>query len=75
MTGASYPDLGSAVETFTDGRMLELETLSLIARVEPGGVIEHIENWYLWRDVAAPRGDDDADRGILSRLKAIHTEA
>lgn len=66
--GAEYPDLGSAVETFTDGRMLELETLSPIARVEPGASIEHVEHWHLWRDVAPPRDDDDVDRHILPRV-------
>ncbi len=66
--GATYPDLGSAIETFTDGRMLELETLSPIARVEPGGAIEHVESWFLWRDVPAPRDDDGVDRYILPRV-------
>jgi hypothetical protein len=68
VVGGQYPDLGSAVETFTDGRMLELETLSPIARVEPGGVIEHVENWHLWRDIPTPRSDDNVDRDILPRL-------
>ncbi len=68
MPGATYPDLGSSVETFTDARMLELETLSPIARVEPGGAIEHVENWFLWRDVPAPRDDDGVDRHILPRV-------
>jgi len=68
VVGGQYPDLGSAVETFTDGRMLELETLSPIARVEPGGIIEHVENWHLWRDIPTPRSDDNVDRDILPRL-------
>ena len=66
--GATYPDLGSSIETFTDGRMLELETLSPIARVEPGAAIEHVENWFLWRDVPVPRDDNDVDRYILPTL-------
>jgi hypothetical protein len=52
--------------------MLELETLSPIARVEPGGVIEHVENWYLWRDVAPPRDDDDVERDILPKVTSLH---
>jgi hypothetical protein len=68
VAGATYPDLGSSIETFTDGRMLELETLSPIGRVEPGGAIEHVENWFLWRDVPVPRDDNDVDRYILPTL-------
>jgi len=75
MPEAMYPDLGSAVETFTDGRMLELETLSPIARVEPRGAIEHVEHWHLWRDVAVPLGDDDVDRHIFPKLARLQPGA
>jgi hypothetical protein len=71
VAGATYPDLGSSIETFTDGRMLELETLSPFAHVEPGGAIEHVEEWSLWRDVPTPRTDDDVDRDILPKIKAL----
>ncbi len=73
VAGATYPDLGSSVETFTDGRMLELETLSPIARVEPGDAVEHVERWSLWRDVPVPKTDDDVDREILPRATSLHT--
>jgi hypothetical protein len=68
VAGATYPDLGSSVETFTDGRMLELETLSPIARVEPGSAVEHVERWFLSRDVPTPRVDDNVDRHILPKV-------
>jgi hypothetical protein len=68
VVGATYPDLGSSAETFADGRMLELETLSPVARVEPGGAIEHVEQWSLWRDVPTPRTDDDVDRDIVPKV-------
>jgi hypothetical protein len=71
VAGATYPDLGSSAETFTDGRMLELETLSPVTRVEPGSTIEHVENWLLWRDIPTPRGDDDVDRYILPKLARL----
>jgi hypothetical protein len=71
VAGATYPDLGSSAETFTDGRMLELETLSPVTRVEPGSTIEHVENWFLWRDVPTPREDDDVNRHILPKLARL----
>jgi hypothetical protein len=55
--------------------MLELETLSPIVRVEPGSAIEHVENWFLWRDVPAPRDDNDADRHILPKLARLQPGA
>jgi hypothetical protein len=69
--GANYPDLGSTVETFADGRMLELETLSPIAHLEPGASVEHIETWHLWRAVMAPQDDNDVDRDVLPKVTAL----
>jgi hypothetical protein len=66
--GAAYPDFGSAAEVFADGAMLELETLGPITRVEPGGMVEHVERWDLWLDVPPPRGDDDVDTHIVPRI-------
>ena len=71
MAGATYPDFGSSVETFTDGRMLELETLSPVACVEPGHAIEHVEQWSLWHDVPPPGTDDDVDRDIVPKVGYI----
>lgn len=71
-SGATYPDLGSAVEAFTDGRMLELETLSPMARVEPGASVEHVEHWHLWCGVAGPGDDNDVERDILPKIKSLH---
>lgn len=71
IAGAVYPDLGSSAETFADEWMLELETLSPVARVEPGAAVEHVEHWHLWRDVPVPQGDDDVDRHILPRLSQL----
>lgn len=43
----TYTDLGASFETFTNGDMLELETLGPLTRLEPGGQLEHIERWTL----------------------------
>jgi hypothetical protein len=47
--GATYPDMGCNTETFTDGEMLELETLGPLARIEPGRHVDHVERWQLAR--------------------------
>lgn len=51
---ARHPDLGSTVEVYTDGRILELETLGPLAVLEPGATVEHVERWRLG---PAPEGD------------------
>ena len=48
---ASYPDLGSSAEIFTNEQILEIETLGPMSRIEPGQAVEHVETWHLHRDV------------------------
>ena len=40
-----YPDGDCSVEAYTNGAMLELETLSPLATVEPGETLHHTEVW------------------------------
>jgi hypothetical protein len=69
--GAHYPDFGSSVETFTNGDMLELETLGPLACVHPEQTVEHVEDWFLFRDVPMPKDDDEVDEHILPRVEAV----
>jgi hypothetical protein len=62
--GATYPDMGSTMETFTNDFMLELETLGPLTFLQPSASVEHVEDWYLFRDVQTPR--DDA--GVASHI-------
>jgi hypothetical protein len=45
--GETYPDGGCNFEAFTNGDMLEVESLSPLRTVPPGGEITHIEEWTL----------------------------
>jgi hypothetical protein len=45
--GETYPDGGCNFEAFTNGDMLEVESLSPLKTVPPGGEITHIEEWTL----------------------------
>jgi hypothetical protein len=45
--GETYPDDGCNFEAFTNGDMLEVESLSPLKTVQPGGDITHIEEWTL----------------------------
>lgn len=69
--GADYPDLGANVELFTNGSMLEMETLGPLKRLAPGEALEHHERWFLFRDVPTPRNDHEVDQFVVPRVSGI----
>jgi hypothetical protein len=58
VAGAAYPDLGSCFETFTNGSMIELETLGPLGRLEPGRGTTHVEHWGLLEGLPKPVTDE-----------------
>jgi hypothetical protein len=44
-----YTDLMCNAELFVQDRFLELESLSPLATLEPGGTITHVETWHIYR--------------------------
>ncbi|HWR11816.1 MAG TPA: hypothetical protein VN445_08340 [Rectinemataceae bacterium] len=68
---AEYPDFGVSYETFTDDRMVEMETMSPLKIVPPGESVEQVETWQLCPiddPAEAIRAYDAADEGRLSTL-------
>jgi len=62
----TYPDFGCSFETFTNNEFLEIETLGPLTKVPPGGFVEQVENWALYRGVNLPEMTDNAlDKTIL----------
>ncbi|HEY0943798.1 MAG TPA: hypothetical protein VGD81_00970 [Opitutaceae bacterium] len=55
--GAAYPDFGCAFETFTNGEMIELETLSPLVKLEPGKSVTHVEHWGVLDGLKKPNTD------------------
>lgn len=70
--GAVYPDGGSSVESWTssDPNMLEVETVGPLTLLQPGETVEHVENWYLFRGVAAGDSEAWADRHVRPLAEA-----
>lgn len=66
-----YPDGGMSFETFTNGLMLEMESLSPLVLMDSGGTIEHEERWELIDGVESPEEREEAVdalvRGLLAR--------
>lgn len=50
---AVYPDNGCNFETFTNARMLELESLGPLTNLQPNQSVEHAERWELHDGPAA----------------------
>jgi len=71
MSEALYPDFGCSVETFTNADFIELETLGPLSWLEPGEMVEHEEDWFLFKGVPLPKSDSDIDRDILPKVQTI----
>ena len=69
--GASYPDLGSSVELFTNTVMLEVETLGPVVMLDSGEEVTHFEDWYLFDDVPMPTNDAGVEQHIVPKIQAI----
>ena len=65
---ARYPDFGCNNECYTNGAMLEVETLGPLAQLEPEQSIEHTEDWFLFK---AQLSDEEAtlEKELLPLLK------
>ena len=55
---AHYPDFGCNFEVYTDTHSLELETLGPLRKLNPGETAEHIERWWLFKNIES--GDSES---------------
>jgi len=68
---AKYPDYASSYETYTNGTMLEMESLSPLVKLAPGETIEHTETWMLFDNVKVPENEKEIDEIILPLIKQM----
>ncbi len=54
VAGAVYPDLGCKFEVFTNGAVIELETLGPLTKLEPGRTAIHVEHWTILPGLVRP---------------------
>lgn len=63
---AAYPDFGCTFEMFTNGDILELETLGPLTTLAPGESVSHTERWTAHRDVELRTWtDEELDAVVL----------
>ena len=63
-----YVDYGCSFETYNCNKFIEIETLSPIETVSPGGEIEHSENWSLRKFDKLDFSSDEAIDRMISAL-------
>jgi hypothetical protein len=68
LQSAEYPDMGSSIETYCAGDVLEIETLAPLSRLEPGATAEHLEEWLLFSGVPVPENDGDVAAHVLPKI-------
>jgi hypothetical protein len=68
--GGVYPDHGSSFETFTNGAMLEFETLGPLGRLAPGKKFVHVEYWTLLPGLPRPDSDRAFHRSLAPAVKS-----
>ena len=69
---ANYPDFGVNFETFTNGDMLEAETLGPLQVLAPGESVEHREEWAIFDNVPAPQNEDDVENVIVPLVRSVY---
>ena len=67
--GRTYPDSGSNFETFTNGDMLEIESLGPLQRIAPGASIEQTERWWLLGGLTVATTDSLPDAVIDQQIR------
>ena len=66
--GATYPDMGTSYQTFSNEDMLEMETVGVLGRLEPGQSAELSESWQLFGNVPDVKTEADVDKHLLPLL-------
>lgn len=57
----NYPDNGCNFETYTNFRLMEMESLGKIQEINPGESVTHTEIWNLYTDVKMPETEEEID--------------
>ncbi|MGH9899345.1 MAG: hypothetical protein ACRD4L_10920, partial [Pyrinomonadaceae bacterium] len=66
--GAIYADYGSNTETYTTGTFMEIESLGPLEVIEPEKTVEHIERWYLYKDVQIGNTEETLETALKPLL-------
>ena len=66
---ATYPDFNCNTEFYTNGDMLEVETLGPLAKLPAGQSVEHVEHWFIHK-VAVDESEESIEKNVLPLVTA-----
>lgn len=66
---ATYPDMGSSVEFYTDATILEVETLGPLTTLAPQASVEHTEQWFVFDGVTMSQNDAEVQAHVLPKVQ------
>ena len=67
--GAKYPDNGCNFESYTNFRLMEIESLGEIKNVKPGETVNHREKWYLYSGIDVPKTAEEVDKLVEKYIR------
>ena len=68
--GATYPDYGCNMESYTCAAFLEIETLGPLAQLKPGQAAVHVETWQGLRGVGPVNTPERVRANLRRRVRA-----
>ncbi len=71
---ANYPDFGCNTEFYTAGEFIELESLGPMTRLQPGGSLQHVEQWCLLKDFDRHDDEDALFASLQSAAQRLRGE-
>ena len=66
-----YPDGNVNFEVYADERILEMETLGPLVRLEPGQSARHEERWHAFNNVPECSSEREIDRCVLPLIQGL----
>ncbi len=67
--GADYPDNGCNFESYTNFKIIEIESLGALTKLNPGDATEYTEVWNLFCDVEKPTSTEEIDKMVEKYVK------
>ncbi len=68
--GGNYPDGGVSYETYTNGVMVELESLGELKKIKPNETVVHVEKWELILNVPKPQTKEEISAAVHKYINA-----
>lgn len=61
---AAYPDFNCNNECYTRADMIEIESLGALQKIKPGGEVQHVETWFLFKGKIS-ESENAIDKNLL----------